>query len=175
MDEIKNKGGRPKKDPSRLLSETLQVKVTKKEWDLLDDYCQAQGIEKADYLRKSIFSRIHTWSAKNQPAPNPAPVLASSSHAETPKRPADPPITIASPVIVAEQAPELPVNPSIPENQAQPTEEPEKRPKLLEKPDYSRYGLRPQEEQTPAPEAKQPPKSQIRQIVQPKKPSDNQP
>jgi hypothetical protein len=171
MDESKNKGGRPKKDPSRLLSETLQVKVTKKEWDLLDDYCHAQGIEKADYLRKSIFSRIHTWSTKNQPAPDPAPLVASSTYVQTPEQPVDPPITVAAMVIAPEKAPELPVNPLNQESQAPVAPEPKKRLKQFEPPAYAR----PKEPQTPASEARQPPKSQIRQIVLPKKPSDNQP
>jgi hypothetical protein len=79
---------------------------------------------------------------------------------------------VAATVIAPEQAPEQPVNPPNEENQAPAASEPEKRPKLLKllPDDY----LKPKEQQTPAPEAKQPPKSQIRQIVLPKKRSDDQ-
>jgi hypothetical protein len=126
------------------------VKVTKNESDLLDCYCQAQGTERADYLRKSIFSRIHTW-AKSQPVPNPAPV--------------------ASPIIVAEKAPELPVEEPKLENQALPTPEPEKKPKRLQQIDYNK----PKEPQTPALEPTKPRVSPIKQFERRAKPSDNQP
>jgi hypothetical protein len=148
MNETKNKGGRPKKDPIRLLSETLQVKVTKKEWDLLDEYCQANGIERADYLRKSIFSRINTWWAKNQPVHDPAPVVASSTHAETPEQPADPPMPVASPIIVAEKAPELPVKPQNEENQAPAPPKPKKAPKPPKSLPFTHFKPRSPEELT---------------------------
>jgi hypothetical protein len=125
-------------------------------------------IENAPRTHKNAPETPETPQNTQSPYPN------TENATEAPEQPVNPPITIASPIIAPEQAPEQPVNPPNEENKAPAASEPEKRPKLLPKPDFSQYGLRPLEEQTPAPEPKQPPKSQIRQIVLPKKRSDDQ-
>jgi len=127
MNETKNKGGRPKKDASRLLGKTLQVKVTFREADWLDQYCQASGIERADYLRKRILAPINAWWAKQpQNAPE-SENQAPESPVDTPEVEKQAPLPVPEPV-VAEKYPELP------ENQAPTPSKPEKalkRPKEL--------------------------------------------
>jgi hypothetical protein len=130
--------GQARKPQAQKRTHNWQVLLTDDENAVIDNYLKKEGIDKAFFMRKAMlkavpksFRILDLGKTPGEPqeaplSPDPAPVVASSIEVETPEQPANPPITVASPIIVAEQAPELPVNASISEKQAPAPTKPKK-------------------------------------------------
>jgi hypothetical protein len=139
--------GQPRKPAGQKRTHNWQVLLNDDENAIIENYLEKGGIDKAFFMRRAMLRSVPKSFRTLLGEPLEAPPAA------------DP-------------APELPVNASISENQAPPTPEPQKRPRLLKllPDDY----LKPKEQQTPAPEATKPARPQIRQIVKRDKPSEEQ-
>jgi hypothetical protein len=85
MDSNKKKG-RPLKEVTKKLSEALQLKVTRAELALVDRYCRAQGLERSEFLRNTIFPKLKAWERQQY---QPSTQIATPPPPEAPKTPVE--------------------------------------------------------------------------------------
>lgn len=91
--------GQPRKPQAHKRKHNWQVLLSDDEHAIVKNYLEKEGIDKAFFMRRAMLKAVpksfrtldlRTLPGEPQETPDPAPVVASSTHAKTPEQPVKP-------------------------------------------------------------------------------------